>query len=100
MALQDLSVKERHQINFDWRHLGECCMEKGRAVTAAEYASFMGIARSTSGRRLVALVESEVAITERSTGKNKYPRIAYEPIGKNETWDYIYGWYSENDSEG
>lgn len=98
--LENLSVKERHQLNFDWRHLGECCFEKGRAVTAAEYAAYMGIARSTSGRRLVDLVTNEVAITYRTTGRNKYPKISYEPIGKSETWDYTYGWYSGNDEEG
>lgn len=96
---QDLSVKEKHQVGFDWRHLGDCCMERGRAVTAAEYAAYMGIARSTAGRRLVTLVEVELAVTQRQTGRNRYPKITYEPIGNGETWDYTYGWYSQNDED-
>ena len=98
MDLDTLSVKERHQLAYDWQHLGEACLDRGRAVTAAEYAVHMGIARSTAGRRLIALVEAELAETFRQTGKNRYPKITYQPTGHGQTWDYTYGRY--DDAEG
>ena len=99
MQGNELSRKEQHQIRFDWERLGECAFEKGRPVTASEFAAFLGIARSTATRRLVDLVEQEVAVTYRSEGRNHLPKIAYEPTGQGETWDYTYGWYSGNDEE-
>lgn len=99
MQGNELTRKEQHQLRHDWQHLGECCFEKGRAVTAAEFAAYAGIARSTAGRRLVDLVTQEMAVTQRQQGKNRYPKMVYEPTGKNETWDYTYGWYSLNDGE-
>lgn len=93
------TTKERHQMDFDWKHLLECCLEEGRAVTAGEYAAHMGIARSTAARRLVTLVEYEGAVTFRQMGKNRYPKITYEPSGRGETWSYGYGDYDLPNAE-
>lgn len=93
------TVKEQHQLNFDWQHLLECCIERGRAVTASEYADHLGIARSTAARRLVTLVAYEGAVTHRAIGRNRYPKISYEPSGKGERWSYSYGDYDLPDSE-
>jgi len=95
----EISKKEQIQMDFDWRHLLECCLEEGRAVTAAQYAEHLGIARSTAARRLVTLVAYEGAVTFRNVGKNRYPKITYEPSGRGETWDYGYGSYDLPNAE-
>lgn len=99
MSFDGLTVKERHSLNFHWRHLGECCFDRGRAVTAEEYSKFMGIAVSTARRALIRLTELETVETIRGVARNRYPKISYQPNGNGQTWDYTYGWYGADESE-
>lgn len=98
MAENELTVKAQHQLNHDWQKLVECNVEEGESVTAAQFAQFLGIARSTAARRLVTLAEYEGAITFRLQGKNRFPKIVYEAAGRGTRWSYAYGDYDLPDS--
>jgi len=99
MEENELSKKAQHQLNHDWLKLVECNVEEGRAVTAAQFAQFLGIARSTAARRLVTLVGYEGAVTFRLQGKNRFPKIVYEAAGRGTRWSYAYGDYDLPDRE-
>jgi len=90
----ELSRKEQHQLSFDWHKLVELCSEKGRAVTAGEFADFLGIARSTAARRLMAMVDHDGATTIRGAARNRFPKITYLPVGLGDTWSFSYGAHS------
>jgi len=99
MPENELTRKAQHQLTHDWEKLVECNVEEGRAITAAQFAQFLGIARSTAMRRLITLVEYEGAITFRLQGKNRFPKIVYEAAGRGTRWSYAYGDYDLPDSE-
>jgi len=91
MPENELSVKQMHALRFAHQMLLELCCDNGRPVTAGEFATCLGVARSTAVRRLIELMTENAAVSIRQQARNRYPKIVYEPAGRGETWDYGYG---------